>query len=46
MPPSTAKDPAMREYQLLLARVRYRVFGKYEQCMMPSAESRERFIDI
>jgi predicted DCC family thiol-disulfide oxidoreductase YuxK len=29
-----------------LARVRYRIFGKYEQCMMPSAEDRERFIDV
>ena len=29
-----------------LARVRYRVFGKYEQCMMPGAENRERFIDV
>jgi len=29
-----------------LARARYRIFGKYEQCMMPSAENRERFIDI
>jgi predicted DCC family thiol-disulfide oxidoreductase YuxK len=28
------------------ARVRYRVFGKYDQCRMPSAEARERFIDV
>jgi predicted DCC family thiol-disulfide oxidoreductase YuxK len=25
---------------------RYRIFGRYEQCMMPSAEQRERFIDV
>jgi predicted DCC family thiol-disulfide oxidoreductase YuxK len=30
----------------LLARNRYRIFGKDQQCMMPSAENRERFIDI
>jgi len=29
-----------------LARSRYRLFGKYDQCMMPSAEHRERFIDV
>lgn len=29
-----------------LARVRYRIFGGYEHCMMPSAETRERFIDV
>ena len=29
-----------------LARNRYRIFGKYEQCMLPSAEDRERFIDV
>jgi predicted DCC family thiol-disulfide oxidoreductase YuxK len=29
-----------------LARVRYRIFGKYEQCLLPNAENRERFIDI
>ena len=29
-----------------VARHRYRIFGKYEQCVMPSAEERERFIDV
>ena len=29
-----------------LARRRYRLFGKYDQCMMPTAEHRERFIDV
>jgi len=29
-----------------LARSRYRIFGKYEQCMLPSAADRERFIDV
>jgi predicted DCC family thiol-disulfide oxidoreductase YuxK len=30
----------------LLARNRYRIFGRYEQCVMPRAEDRERFIDV
>ena len=30
----------------LIARNRYRVFGQSETCMMPSAEFRQRFIDI
>jgi predicted DCC family thiol-disulfide oxidoreductase YuxK len=30
----------------LIARNRYRVFGKFESCMMPSAEFRKRFIDV
>jgi predicted DCC family thiol-disulfide oxidoreductase YuxK len=29
-----------------LARSRYRIFGKYDQCKLPSAEHRERFIDV
>jgi predicted DCC family thiol-disulfide oxidoreductase YuxK len=29
-----------------LARNRYRIFGKFEQCMMPNVEHRERFIDV
>ena len=28
----------------LVARSRYRVFGKYEQCAVPSAEDRARFL--
>ncbi len=30
----------------LITRNRYRVFGQSETCMMPSAEFRQRFIDI
>jgi predicted DCC family thiol-disulfide oxidoreductase YuxK len=30
----------------LIARNRYRVFGRYESCPAPSAEFRERFIDV
>jgi predicted DCC family thiol-disulfide oxidoreductase YuxK len=29
-----------------IARVRYRIFGRYEPCMMPRAKDRERFIDV
>jgi len=29
-----------------VARSRYRIFGKYDQCKLPSAAHRERFIDI
>ena len=29
-----------------IARNRYRIFGKYDQCKMPSVEDRERFIDV
>jgi predicted DCC family thiol-disulfide oxidoreductase YuxK len=29
-----------------VAHHRYRIFGKYEQCKMPSAEDRRRFIDV
>jgi predicted DCC family thiol-disulfide oxidoreductase YuxK len=30
----------------VIARNRYRIFGRYEQCMLPTADSRERFIDV
>lgn len=30
----------------LLARNRYRLFGRVESCLMPSAEFKERFIDV
>jgi len=30
----------------LTARYRYRFFGRYESCLMPSAEYRKRFIDL
>ena len=29
----------------LVARTRYRVFGRYEQCMLPRPEFRGRFVD-
>jgi predicted DCC family thiol-disulfide oxidoreductase YuxK len=29
----------------LVARIRYRVFRNYEQCLMPPPEFRNRFID-
>ena len=29
----------------VIARNRYRVFGRYELCVIPSEESRERFVD-
>jgi predicted DCC family thiol-disulfide oxidoreductase YuxK len=30
----------------LIARNRYRIFGRSESCLMPSAEFRKRFIDV
>jgi predicted DCC family thiol-disulfide oxidoreductase YuxK len=30
----------------VVARNRYRVFGRYEQCLMPRPEYRDRFVDI
>jgi predicted DCC family thiol-disulfide oxidoreductase YuxK len=30
----------------LIARYRYRIFGKKETCPMPSKETRDRFIDV
>jgi predicted DCC family thiol-disulfide oxidoreductase YuxK len=30
----------------LIARNRYRLFGRYEACLMPRAEFKQRFIDI
>ena len=30
----------------IVARIRYRVFGKYETCPLPSAETRARFLDL
>jgi predicted DCC family thiol-disulfide oxidoreductase YuxK len=34
-----------RAYDLIV-RYRYRLFGRYESCLMPSAEYRKRFIDL
>ncbi|HKG14917.1 MAG TPA: DCC1-like thiol-disulfide oxidoreductase family protein [Pyrinomonadaceae bacterium] len=37
----------LRDYLYdLFARNRYRVFGKSEQCMLPPAEARARFLDV
>jgi predicted DCC family thiol-disulfide oxidoreductase YuxK len=30
----------------VVARNRYRVFGRYETCMLPSPETRSRFLDV
>jgi predicted DCC family thiol-disulfide oxidoreductase YuxK len=30
----------------LVARNRYRLFGRHEQCLLPRAEDRDRFIDV
>jgi predicted DCC family thiol-disulfide oxidoreductase YuxK len=38
---------ALRDYLYdLFARNRYRFFGKSEQCMLPPAEARARFLDV
>jgi predicted DCC family thiol-disulfide oxidoreductase YuxK len=39
-------DPLLNFAYDSIARNRYRIFGRYEQCMVPNGESRERFIDI
>jgi len=37
----------LRDYLYdLFARNRYRLFGKHDQCMLPPAEARSRFIDV
>lgn len=40
--PRFLRDP----FYLLVARNRYRVFGKYETCMLPDPDQRSRFLDI
>jgi predicted DCC family thiol-disulfide oxidoreductase YuxK len=30
----------------IVARNRYRVFGRFETCMLPSADQRDRFLDV
>lgn len=38
---------ALRDYCYdLFARNRYRVFGKYDSCMLPPPEVRSRFLDV
>ena len=39
--PTSLKDPLYH----LIARNRYRIFGRYETCMIPSPELRARFLD-
>ena len=37
---------AIRNYAYdVVARTRYRVFGRYDECVMPTPEFRDRFID-
>ena len=39
--------PSLRDYLYdLFARYRYRIFGKYDSCMVPQKEVRERFVDL
>jgi predicted DCC family thiol-disulfide oxidoreductase YuxK len=40
--PRVVRDPIYR----LIARYRYRVFGKYDTCMLPDPAQRSRFLDI
>jgi predicted DCC family thiol-disulfide oxidoreductase YuxK len=40
--PRPLRDAAYR----LVARNRYRIFGRFETCMLPSPESRNRFLDV
>jgi predicted DCC family thiol-disulfide oxidoreductase YuxK len=40
--PKFVRDPAYNA----IARHRYRVFGKYESCALPSAQDRSRFLDL
>jgi predicted DCC family thiol-disulfide oxidoreductase YuxK len=40
--PGVLRDAAYR----LVARNRYRIFGRSETCMLPSPEMRDRFLDI
>jgi predicted DCC family thiol-disulfide oxidoreductase YuxK len=40
--PKTIRDKAYD----LIARNRYHLFGKYDACPIPSAEHRERFLDL
>jgi predicted DCC family thiol-disulfide oxidoreductase YuxK len=40
--PRVLRDAAYR----LVARNRYRLFGRFESCMLPSPENRNRFLDV
>jgi predicted DCC family thiol-disulfide oxidoreductase YuxK len=30
----------------IIARNRYRIFGRFDSCVLPSPENRERFLDV
>jgi predicted DCC family thiol-disulfide oxidoreductase YuxK len=38
--------PLLDFFYDLVARYRYRIFGRYESCPLPTAEHRQRFIDV
>lgn len=40
--PAFVLDPCYR----LVARLRYRVFGRHDTCMLPTPEQRDRFLDV
>jgi predicted DCC family thiol-disulfide oxidoreductase YuxK len=40
--PRWLRDGAYR----VVARHRYRIFGRYETCLVPDAQNRERFLDV
>jgi len=40
--PRVVRDAAYR----LVARNRYRIFGRFESCMIPAPENRARFLDL
>ena len=40
--PKFVRDPAYNA----VARHRYRIFGKFESCALPSAQDRNRFLDL
>ena len=40
--PKFVRDPAYNA----VARHRYRIFGKFESCALPSAQDRSRFLDL
>jgi len=40
--PRAAREAGYR----LVARNRYRIFGRYDECMLPSPEARTRFLDL
>ena len=43
--PRTLRDFLAKEGEPVIARTRYRVFGKFETCPLPPAEWRDRFLE-